>query len=472
MSALRMTMCRSAAVLCRIRAPQSVITSREVRCISGAGASSLLNKPLLLQTTVFDAASRLYSRQTNQSVPRNQGKNFVRLPFDGCGNIDDVLRLALKDIDNLPPNQTAAAWTFILRLLTTTNDQRRNRSLGRVAIDVQGSEQLEQQLDALFQHTMNSLVKMKYKDLTTVILSIAKVVKSIREANQTRTMNVYHQALESLLQKTNPFGHFAMAADRKLIEFDARHLSNLAYAYALVGYNPKLNDGSNLFQKIGDRSIICIDQFLPQNLANLVWANATLDYHHHQLFKKVGDHIARLDDLVPFKPQELANILWAYATISTEHTRLFKKVGDHINTKHPAFFKQIGDSIVRFGSSKPFIPQNLANIVWAYAKVGEQQSDLFKMIGHSIAAVNDLAIFKTQHLTNIAWAYAIADIDAPFLFNERFVNELLARQHQFDQLGLMQLHQWHVWQVMNSNDGLTCPLKEKCIDAYSRSVKH
>jgi hypothetical protein len=294
-------------------------------------ASSLLNKPLLLQTTVLDAASRLYSRQTYQSVPRNQGKTFVRLPFDGCGNIDDVLRLALKDIDNLPANQTAAAWTFILRLLTTTTkDQRRNRGVGRVAIDVQGSEQLEQQLDALFQHPMNPLVKMKYKDLTTVILSIAKVVKSIREANQTRTMNVYHQALESLLQKTNPFGHFAMAADRKLIEFDARHLSNLAYAYALVGYNPKLNDGSNLFQKIGDRSIICIDQFLPQNLANLVWANATLDYHHHQLFKKVGDHIARLDDLVPFKPQELANILWAYATISTEHTRLFKKVGDHV----------------------------------------------------------------------------------------------------------------------------------------------
>jgi hypothetical protein len=182
-----------------------------------------------------------------------------------------------------------------------------------------------------------------------------------------------------------------------------------------------------------------------------------LDEQNAALFQIVGDHMIKSNDLAAFKPQDLANIIWAYAKI---------------NTKHPAFFKQIGDSIVRFGSSKPFIPQNLANIVWAYAKVGEQQSDLFKMIGHSIAAVNDLAIFKTQHLTNIAWAYAIADIGAPFLFNERFVNELLARQHQFDQLGLMQLHQWHVWQVMNSNDGLTCPLKEKCIDAYSRSVKH
>ena len=50
-----------------------------------------------------------------------------------------MLQLALKDIDNLPPNQTAAAWTFILRLLS--NGGRLNRSLGRAAIDMQGPEQ-------------------------------------------------------------------------------------------------------------------------------------------------------------------------------------------------------------------------------------------------------------------------------------------------------------------------------------------
>jgi hypothetical protein len=137
-----------------------------------------------------------------------------------------------------------------------------------------------------------------------------------------------------------------------------------------------------------------------------------------------------------------------------------------INTKHPALFKQIEDPIVGFGGSKPFIPQHLANIVWPCAKVGEQHPGLFKMIGQSIAAVNDLGIFDTQHLTNIAWAYAMSEIDAQFLFDERFAKELLERQHQFDQLGLMQLHQWHVWQVINSNDGLSSPLKEKCIFAY------
>ena len=93
---------------------------------------------------------------------------------------------------------------------------------------------------------------MKYRDLTTVIHSMAKIVKCIREGNQTRTMNVYYQALGRLLQQENPFGHFAKAADKQLMKFDARHVSNLAYAYALVGHNPKFDDGSNLFQKIGN----------------------------------------------------------------------------------------------------------------------------------------------------------------------------------------------------------------------------
>jgi hypothetical protein len=432
------------------------------------------------------AASRLYSRQTNQSGSTNQFNRRATLRFDECKDIDEVLRLAIKNIDNnfLP---SGAIWTLISRLLS-----RRERIATNTADLVQWREQ---QLTTLFQHTMSSLGKMKIKDLTTVTLSIAKIVKCIREASQTRTMNVNHQALGRLLQKSNPFGHFAVAADRKLIEFDPRQLSNLAYAYALVGYNPRFDEGSNLFQKIGDRSIICIDHFNSQDLSNLLWAYATLDYVHTHLFEAVGVHIVQSDGLTSFNPQDIAIIVWAYAKLDEQNAALFQVVGDHmiksddlaafkpqdlaniiwayakINTNHPVLFKQIGDYIVGFGGFKPFIPQDLAIIVWAYAKVGEHHPDLFKTIGHSIAAVNNLGIFDTQHLTNIAWAYSMAEIDAPFLFNERFRKALLERQHQFNRLDLMQLYQWHVWQVVDSNDGLPSPLKEKCIDAYSRSVK-
>jgi hypothetical protein len=127
---------------------------------------------------------------------------------------------------------------------------------------------------------MDSLDKMNSKDLSAVTLSMAKIAKSIREANKMKRMNVYHRELGSILQRTNPFGRFAIAADRKLISFEVRDLSNLAYAYALVGYNPKFDGGNNLFQKIGDRSITCIKEFNSQDLSNLVWAYSTLNTTH------------------------------------------------------------------------------------------------------------------------------------------------------------------------------------------------
>jgi hypothetical protein len=74
--------------------------------------------------------------------------------------------------------------------------------------------QLEQPLSAIFRYTVDSLDKMNCKDLSIVTLLMAKIVNSIREANHARRMNFYHQALGSILQKMNPFGRFAKAADR------------------------------------------------------------------------------------------------------------------------------------------------------------------------------------------------------------------------------------------------------------------
>jgi hypothetical protein len=78
------------------------------------------------------------------------------------------------------------------------------------------------------------------------------------------------------------------------------------------------------------------------------------------------------------------------------------------------------------------------------------------MIEQSIAAVNDLAMFEAQVLPNISWAYAMADIDAPWLFNDR-----------------TQLYHWqHVWQTKDkSNIGLPSLLKKQCINAYNRSQR-
>jgi hypothetical protein len=217
----------------------------------------------------------------------SRGREGVRFNF--CKDINEVLRLAIKHIDNN---------SSISRLLSQGK---------RVTTD---KDLVQQQLDTLFKRTMNSVDKKKPKDLTTIILSMAKIVKTVREAIQMKRTNIYHQTLGNLLQRSNPFRHFAKAAERILVKFDARNISNLVYAYALVGYNPKLvNYHSDLFTLVGDH-IVRLDSltsFNPQNLSNIAWAYATLNEKHSSLLEKVGN-LARLDDLAAFNSQSLANI--------------------------------------------------------------------------------------------------------------------------------------------------------------------
>ena len=51
-----------------------------------------------------------------------------------------------------------------------------------------------------------------------------------------------------------------------LSKFEPRHLSNLAYAYALAGNAPKLEDGTALFDHIAEKSIPSLGKFIPQGL--------------------------------------------------------------------------------------------------------------------------------------------------------------------------------------------------------------
>ena len=87
------------------------------------------------------------------------------------------------------------------------------------------------------------------------------------------------------------FRFFASKSMDKLNEFDARCLSNLAYAYALVGNVPEFDNGSDLFDHIALEAVAQTKDFKPQEFSNIVWAYTTVNKPHVMLFKKIGDEI-------------------------------------------------------------------------------------------------------------------------------------------------------------------------------------
>ena len=409
-SLLRWISCLPAAQISQTSFNRSVTsgtltgTYRQQICIQNLGQLNL------------DASRKHFFHSSTSLNAANQNQ----LQLNDCKTVDEVLKSAVEHIDNLSPNQIAAVWTFLSRLLIKRlyDTKHQNEKAERF----EGTIQPDLHIITILEGTMNSLKQTRPKDLATTIHSIAKIVQNVR-AKKGKRLNAHQKyfrnaLLDGLTPKESIFKPLAEAADNVLTECNSRNLSNLAYAHALMRYDPTFDDDSTLLKNIAKQSITCIQQFNAHDISNLVWAYATMKMLSPQLFQCIGDTIADMPDLNEFKPQALSNTVWAYATLDVQHSGLFKKVGDAIAEKNDL---------------SPFNPQELSNTVWAYATLHSQHSELFTKVASSIIMLDeDLRLFAPQALSNIVWAYANANVAQPDLF-EKVGNAVVKRDdlHHF-----------------------------------------
>jgi hypothetical protein len=274
---------------------------------------------------------------------------------------------------------------------------------------------------------------------------------------------------------------------REFESFRSQNLANILWAYATLDIEHPV-----LFKRVGDHvASDSLKSYIPQDFSNIVRAFATAGVQHAELFETVGDHINKLDDWKSFDPQAISNTVWAYATVGVQHAALFEKVGTHIhqldnleeftlqafaNTvwayataemRHNALFEKVGNHVNQLDNLKAFTSQNLASIVWAFATANQLRSDLFEKVGIAVSNRGDFQSFNIQNLSNIAWAYAVANADSPMVFNDNLTLALKDREHQSIPDNLYQLYQWHLWQTKElSQAGLPEELREWCYQAF------
>ena len=100
--------------------------------------------------------------------------------------------------------------------------------------------------------------------------------------------------------------------------------------------------------------------------------------------------------------------MWAYATARESHPALFQKLSD-------AAIKQRDD----------FNSQDVANFLWAYATSGQIDHNLFSSLVPTVEA--NLSKCAEQDLAHIAWACAVANVEAPSVFNDDFINSCITK---------------------------------------------
>ena len=359
-----------------------------------------------------------------------------------CQSIEELTQMAYEHKDTMSPRGMSAYWTLVSKLL----HERNNRP----------SDQMQIQIDELIGQTLRSCETYNPRDMSTIAISLAKIIDKASKSHRRHHYGSPEQILQDVLigkeskKKEYIFNYIASASVPILYEFNGRDISNFIYAFGLVEEVVLVENGSTFFDMLAEEvlSFDDLDEFKPQELSNLLWAYANVKVSNSQLFKKVADHIVGLDNLNEFWPQHLSNIVWAFATAGEPHPQLFKKLaGEAIKRQHE------------------FIPQDTSNTVWAYATNGQVDKHLFSSLVPSVKA--NLDKYNCQNLINVAWAYAVANVDAPSVFNNDFINACSRKENEFILEDLFQLHQWQLWQEeLKSDVSLPLPLKKRCYEAF------
>ena len=356
-------------------------------------------------------------------------------------------------------------------------------------------DDMENMLYTLFDDTANGIEGCGARELTETTLGMARIVKILLQQRKSKEEDSSGVILRRLLlsiemtPNSELFKHFANASVRKLDQFNARDLSNLAYAYALIDFVPEFDDGSDLFDHIAINAVDIHRKFNAQDISNMTWAYATVGKPDAALFEAMGDQIVASNLLKEFRPQALSNTVWAYATADVPHAKIFEKVANHIvesdslgrfdpqalsnivwayaaaQFPHPKMFRKVAEAAIR--SKGEFISQDVANLLWSYATMGITDKQLFLSIVPTAAKLIDS--YTNQGLANIAWAYAVADVNAPPLFNAHFINKCVEKEDGFEIENYTQLYQWYLWQaneISHPGPGLPTDFQNRCHEIF------
>ena len=127
-------------------------------------------------------------------------------------------------------------------------------------------------------------------------------------------------------------------------------------------------------------------QLNTQGLANIAWSYAILRANDVLLFRQVA--IEASGKICHFKPQEVSNIVWAFA---------------EANSWNPVLFAAVGRDMAYY-TMQDFEPQHLANLLWSLAACTARGSVLHCHIME--ACMSSAVAFEPQGFANVAWASA------------------------------------------------------------------
>ena len=229
-----------------------------------------------------DCNSMVILRHPSQSRWMSSSRRTTRDPdMRQCNSVEELVQMAYEHLDVLTPRGKSFFWRKLSKLLQ--NRGRRPSGINHK----QGP--IEKQLDTILRNTLDGMHAFDYRDIATTALGLAKIVIQVGPSRgKKHTRGNPHQILHDRLigvkseSKRFIFGEIAISSIPVLPKFEARHLSNLIYAYGLAECIPKMDEGRIL---PCTQAMSKLRHFNPQDLSNMLWAYAKVGASNPALFK-------------------------------------------------------------------------------------------------------------------------------------------------------------------------------------------
>ncbi|MGI2029679.1 DUF1601 domain-containing protein [Endozoicomonas acroporae] len=295
----------------------------------------------------------------------------------------------------------------------------------------------EQRQLILLLHDFKVTPRWSWRSLTTTLHSFtsAGVLTPHRYMNEE-----YREAQAALLSTLLDALILKCNQKTEVSDIDAQGIANLLWALAklvdsglALDRTPQLQEAVNaLLPHVATKaeSKEEKDHFIPQNISNLLWAVAKLVDNGLKMEKtpKLEEAVAALLPHVKtnaeskkekdhFKPQEVTNLLWAMAKLVDNGLKLEKT--PKLKKAVAALLPHVKTNAESKEEKDHFNIQNIANLLWAVAKLVDNGLELEKTPKLKQAIVALLLCWKTkaeskeekdhfipQHMVNLLWAVA------------------------------------------------------------------
>lgn len=226
-----------------------------------------------------------------------------------------------------------------------------------------------------------------------------------------------------------------------LPDFKGRHLANLIHPFAYAKIVPKFGSVHALFDEVANVTILQVKSLSPQNMANIVWAYATTEQAHQELFNAIAQEATpRLQE---FSPKQLANLTRAFSKYPPKSSIaeiIFDRIATEVvdrglgpgpesftpqgltmmahsfatvgHTSDEEFWNAVEESAIK--RIDEFGCLECVQMAWAFATIERSSDELFRYLER--IAISNISTFNSQGLSNLSWAFSVLGYDSLPLF--------------------------------------------------------